>query len=238
MSSTCRSPATPATGPRAGTTRSLYAFENDVVVVAAAGNRGSGTSEVGAPATIPGVLTVAGVDKEKKASFDATLAGHHDRGRRPERRPRRRASRWAGRDLERHERCGAARLGPRRARALRVPRPRRRERDRAGHPDGRPERARGAERDLRIRAHRRRRGARRPTSRRVDENPLGSLAEWITPAPAARRETPVRRLRRRDRADRRPAASRAMTRRTRCSRRRGPSPISRSRSRLSLDLVR
>ncbi|MCD2442771.1 S8 family serine peptidase [Agromyces sp. SYSU K20354] len=52
-----------------------YAFENDVVVVAAAGNRGSGTSEVGAPATIPGVLTVAGVDKEKNASFDASSQG-------------------------------------------------------------------------------------------------------------------------------------------------------------------
>ncbi|MEG0029364.1 MAG: S8 family serine peptidase, partial [Aurantimicrobium sp.] len=36
----------------------LYAFEHDVVIVAAAGNRGAGTTEVGAPATIPGVLTV------------------------------------------------------------------------------------------------------------------------------------------------------------------------------------
>ena len=53
----------------------LYAFDNDVVVVAAAGNRGSGTTEVGAPATIPGVLTVAGVDREKKASFDASSQG-------------------------------------------------------------------------------------------------------------------------------------------------------------------
>ena len=53
----------------------LYAFENDVVVVAAAGNRGSGTTEVGAPATIPGVLTVAGVDREKSASFDASSQG-------------------------------------------------------------------------------------------------------------------------------------------------------------------
>ncbi|GAA1763737.1 S8 family serine peptidase [Agromyces humatus] len=52
-----------------------YAFENDVVVVAAAGNRGNGTSEVGAPATIPGVLTVAGVDKEKNASLDASSQG-------------------------------------------------------------------------------------------------------------------------------------------------------------------
>jgi type VII secretion-associated serine protease mycosin len=53
----------------------LYAFEHDVVVVAAAGNRGSGTTEVGAPATIPGVLTVAGVDRNKEASFDASSQG-------------------------------------------------------------------------------------------------------------------------------------------------------------------
>lgn len=53
----------------------LYAFERDVVIVAAAGNRGSGTTEVGAPATIPGVLTVAGVDRNKTASFDASSQG-------------------------------------------------------------------------------------------------------------------------------------------------------------------
>lgn len=53
----------------------MYAFEHDVVVVAAAGNRGSGTTEVGAPATIPGVLTVAGVDRDKAASFDASSQG-------------------------------------------------------------------------------------------------------------------------------------------------------------------
>ncbi|WP_394552681.1 S8 family serine peptidase [Agromyces sp. MMS24-JH15] len=53
----------------------LYAFEHDVVVVAAAGNRGSGTTEVGAPATIPGVLTVAGVDRDQNASFDASSQG-------------------------------------------------------------------------------------------------------------------------------------------------------------------
>jgi subtilisin family serine protease len=47
----------------------LYAAENDVVVVAAAGNRGSGTTEVGAPATIPGV------DRDGDASFDASSQG-------------------------------------------------------------------------------------------------------------------------------------------------------------------
>ncbi|MEP6842624.1 MAG: S8 family serine peptidase, partial [Pseudolysinimonas sp.] len=39
----------------------LYAADHDVVVVAAAGNRGSGTEEVGAPATMPGVVAVGGV---------------------------------------------------------------------------------------------------------------------------------------------------------------------------------
>lgn len=53
----------------------LHAFENDVVVVAAAGNRGSGTVEVGAPATMPGVLTVAGVDEDGSASWDASSQG-------------------------------------------------------------------------------------------------------------------------------------------------------------------
>lgn len=53
----------------------LYAERNDVVVVAAAGNRGSGTTQVGAPATMPGVLTVAGVDINGEASFDASSQG-------------------------------------------------------------------------------------------------------------------------------------------------------------------
>ena len=53
----------------------LYAMDNDVVVVAAAGNRGSGTTQVGAPATMPGVLTVAGVDVDGAASFDASAQG-------------------------------------------------------------------------------------------------------------------------------------------------------------------
>lgn len=53
----------------------LYAAEHDVVVIAAAGNRGSGTTVVGAPATMPGVLTVAGVDENGRASFDASSQG-------------------------------------------------------------------------------------------------------------------------------------------------------------------
>lgn len=53
----------------------LHAFENDVVIVVAAGNRGSGTDVVGAPATIPGVLAVGGVDQEGKASVEASTQG-------------------------------------------------------------------------------------------------------------------------------------------------------------------
>ncbi len=53
----------------------LYAFEHDVVVVVAAGNKGSGTDEVGAPATIPGVLTVGGVDRSGAASVEASTQG-------------------------------------------------------------------------------------------------------------------------------------------------------------------
>ncbi|MDJ0334382.1 S8 family serine peptidase [Salinibacterium sp. G-O1] len=53
----------------------LYAMNHDVVIVAAAGNRGSGTTEVGAPATMPGVLTVGGVDMNGLASFDASSQG-------------------------------------------------------------------------------------------------------------------------------------------------------------------
>ncbi|MEN2740111.1 S8 family serine peptidase [Microbacterium sp. X-17] len=53
----------------------LYAFDHDVVVVVAAGNRGSGTDVVGAPATIPGVLTVAGVTPLGAASVEASTQG-------------------------------------------------------------------------------------------------------------------------------------------------------------------
>lgn len=53
----------------------LYAFEHDVVLVVAAGNRGSGTESVGAPATIPGVLVVGGVDRKQKISREASTRG-------------------------------------------------------------------------------------------------------------------------------------------------------------------
>lgn len=53
----------------------LYAEQQDVVVVVAAGNRGVGIVQVGAPATIPGVLTVAGVDRNGEASWDSSSEG-------------------------------------------------------------------------------------------------------------------------------------------------------------------
>lgn len=53
----------------------LYAEQKDVVVVAAAGNRVGGSVQVGAPATIPGVLTVAGLDRQGVASVDASSQG-------------------------------------------------------------------------------------------------------------------------------------------------------------------
>ncbi|MFN4001855.1 S8 family peptidase [Microcella sp.] len=53
----------------------LHAEENDVVVIAAAGNRGSGTDQVSAPATMPGVLAVGGVDRAGRASDNASSQG-------------------------------------------------------------------------------------------------------------------------------------------------------------------
>ncbi|WP_226775044.1 S8 family serine peptidase, partial [Arthrobacter sp. ES1] len=53
----------------------LYAEQKDVVIVAAAGNRGGGNVQVGAPATIPGVLTVAGLDRKGIASIDSSSQG-------------------------------------------------------------------------------------------------------------------------------------------------------------------
>ncbi|WP_220433282.1 S8 family peptidase [Kocuria coralli] len=52
-----------------------YAEENDVLVVAAAGNRGNGITQVGAPATIPSVLTVGGVDRNDQAGWESSSQG-------------------------------------------------------------------------------------------------------------------------------------------------------------------
>lgn len=53
----------------------LRAEQAGIVMVAAAGNRGSGNAVVGAPATIPGVLTVAGVTATGIASSGASAQG-------------------------------------------------------------------------------------------------------------------------------------------------------------------
>lgn len=52
-----------------------YAEEEDVLIVAAAGNRGSGITQVGAPATIPNVFTVSGVDRQGNAGQDSSSQG-------------------------------------------------------------------------------------------------------------------------------------------------------------------
>ena len=207
----------------------LYAFEHDVVVVAAAGNRGSGTTEVGAPATIPGVLTVAGVDRDKNASFDASA-------RRASRSPSPRRARtssaccptasyvqWSGTS-------GAAPIvaGTRRARPRGVPRARRRERHQPPHPHGRSARAGTVPSPLYGCGHHRCRVAALtadvPT---VDASPMGSLADWIRLHRRADAPTPETGTRRPgDRADRRPAAAAFRRCADRSCRPRGRSPIS------------
>lgn len=52
-----------------------YAEEKDVIIIASAGNRGAGLTQVGAPATMPGVLTVGGVDKNKQDSWSSSSQG-------------------------------------------------------------------------------------------------------------------------------------------------------------------
>ena len=53
----------------------VYAEQKGVLIVAAAGNRGSGLTQVGAPATIPGVLTVGGIDRNKQVSEGSSTQG-------------------------------------------------------------------------------------------------------------------------------------------------------------------
>ena len=52
-----------------------YAEQKGVLIVAAAGNRGSGLTQVGAPATIPGVLTVGGINRNKQVSEGSSTQG-------------------------------------------------------------------------------------------------------------------------------------------------------------------
>ncbi|GAB3521333.1 S8 family serine peptidase [Arthrobacter monumenti] len=67
--------STSTSWPRSWDNAFLYAEQHDVLIVAAAGNRGAGMEQVGAPATIPGVLSVAGVNREGKASWDSSSQG-------------------------------------------------------------------------------------------------------------------------------------------------------------------
>lgn len=53
-----------------------YAFDKDVVIVAAVGNREDGTEQVSAPATIPGVISVAGVNRNAEASDLSSTSGY------------------------------------------------------------------------------------------------------------------------------------------------------------------
>lgn len=53
----------------------LHAFENDVVVVAASGNEIDGNLVPGAPATIPGVLSVTGINQDFEAEAVASTSG-------------------------------------------------------------------------------------------------------------------------------------------------------------------
>ncbi|ORC15405.1 peptidase S8 [Rothia nasimurium] len=52
-----------------------YAEERGVLLVASAGNRGAGLTQVGAPATMPGVLTVGGVDQNRQDSQSSSSQG-------------------------------------------------------------------------------------------------------------------------------------------------------------------
>ena len=58
--------------PRSWDEAFVYAFENDVVIVAASGNRTQGSQYATAPATIPGVIGVTAVDQSGRV---AELAG-------------------------------------------------------------------------------------------------------------------------------------------------------------------
>lgn len=67
--------STSASWPKSWDAAFLYAEQHDVVIITAAGNRGVGMVQVGAPATIPGVLAVAGLDVNGRASWDSSSQG-------------------------------------------------------------------------------------------------------------------------------------------------------------------
>lgn len=62
------------TWPRSWDDAFSYAFENEVIVVAAAGNRTDKSSRPSAPATIPGVVSVGGVTRTQEPA-EASTAG-------------------------------------------------------------------------------------------------------------------------------------------------------------------
>ena len=156
----------------------LYAMEHDVVIVAAAGNRGSGTTEVGAPATMPGVLTVAGVDRNGKASFDASSQGITISVAAPSEdlvgaAPGGGYYNWAGTSGATPIVAGLVAL----VRSA-LSRPGCRQRHQPRHRDREPGRRPGAQPDLRVRADRRGRGGDRAGGP-VTANPMGDLKDWI-----------------------------------------------------------
>ena len=67
--------STSPTWPESWDEAFLYAEQNDVVIVAAAGNRAGGSVQVGAPATMPGVLAVGGLDSGGAASRESSSEG-------------------------------------------------------------------------------------------------------------------------------------------------------------------
>ncbi|WP_018134780.1 S8 family serine peptidase [Acaricomes phytoseiuli] len=71
MSLTSSSPSWPQSWDEAF----LYAEERDVVIVAAVGNTDAGITQVGAPATIPGVVAVAGLKRDGTASQGSSAQG-------------------------------------------------------------------------------------------------------------------------------------------------------------------
>ena len=159
----------------------MYAFDHDVVVVAAAGNRGSGTSEVGAPGDDPRRAHRRRRRQGQEREPRRELAGHHDRRGRAERGPRRRAARraatcsGAARAARRPIVSGLVALDPRRSTPTSTPRT-----SSTGSSHGRPAtgrrsraRSTGTASSIPVAAL----DADVPT---VDANPLGSLAEWIT----------------------------------------------------------
>lgn len=53
----------------------LAAEKSNVLVVVAAGNKGSGTDSIGAPATVPGVVVVGGIKRDRSISTFASTPG-------------------------------------------------------------------------------------------------------------------------------------------------------------------